>query len=192
MHQLIALFVFVASTVGSPAGEFAPGSSFPKLADLISALSAYTPATSANELRSVFSVPEPGEIAPGDTRPTRVATAIVSCDQIWADDHFALIFVTARPPTDATPSEIGTLFLAAQQKDGWRIVDTQRFLALGKYAKVSAELTAGTGRGYSLGAEGFHPIITIKEFQGGRGYSYDLSASYTIKDQKISRHDLHQ
>ena len=192
MRYPIAMFGLIASTICAVAGELAPGASFPKLADLVSAVTGYTPSTSSSGMRSVFSVPEPGEIATGETRPTRVATSIVSCDQMWADEHLALVFVTARPPTDATPSEIGVLFLVAREQNAWRIVDTQRFVALGKYAKVSADLTATTGSGYSLGADGLQPVITIKEFHGGRGYSYDLSASYTIKDQRITRHDLHQ
>ena len=54
-------------------------------------------------------------------------------------------------------------------------------------AQVTAELTAFAGSGRQLGSEGFAPVITLKESQGGRGYSYQIHASCTFADSKIKR-----
>lgn len=189
MLRSIALSMLLLIREHANAGDFSTEATFPTLAALQSALTAYTPATSSTALRAVFSLPEPGEIADGETRATRTAATLIGCDQLCSDAQTALLFATARPATDATPSEVGVLFLIVRQNEGWRVVDHQRFVAFGKYAKVVAELTAA---GHKPEVQPSPPIITVKEFQGGRGYSYDLSASYTIKDQKITRHELHQ
>ena len=42
-----------------------------------------------------------------------------------------------------------------------------------KYAGLAAELTALVGSGRQLGTEGFDPVVTVKESQGGCGYAYD-------------------
>ncbi len=106
---------------------------------------------------------------------------------VWSVEDAALVLLTARPPTEATPSEIGLLIYVERIEAKWRIKDVLRFSATGKYALIKAEESAH-GRGGASG--GSPPIVTVKEFQGGRGYSYDLSASYTVKAQKIVRLDL--
>jgi hypothetical protein len=55
---------------------------------------------------------------------------------------------------------------------------------------VSAELTASTSGGYHLGSDDMKPVVTVKESQGGRGYAYRLSASYTVKASKLERFEL--
>jgi hypothetical protein len=101
-----------------------------------------------------------------------------------------LVFGTANPPTFATRSSIGVLFLLVHQRDGWRIADLLRFTATGKEAEVSAEQTAFAGSGRELGSGGFAPVVTVKESQGDRGYSYETCASYTFAGSKLKRFDL--
>ena len=118
------------------------------------------------------------------------ATKVQSCEVLWADDNAALVFATGNPPTEACRSTVGVLFYLVQKESKWRIADLLRFTAIGKYADVSAELTAGVGTGYHLGKEGMEPVVTIKESHGGRGYTFLTSASFTIKATKLKRVDL--
>ena len=83
-------------------------------------------------------------------------------------------------------SAVGILFLLNRNKTKWHIADLKRFTAVGKYAGVSAELTSGNDWNNPTR----HPIVTIKETQGGRGYSYDLSASYDFVGSKLKRLNL--
>jgi hypothetical protein len=189
MLRTIALSVLLVCGDLVHGADFSIESAFPTLEAIQSALKGYTPLISSSALRSDFSLPEPGEISVGETRPTRTATSLVECVQLWVGDESALIYASARPPTEATPSEIGVVFFIVRQGGSWRVADRQRFVAFGKYARVVAEITSA---GHKPEVNPFPPIFTIKEFQGGRGYSYDLSASYTIKDRKITRHDLQQ
>jgi hypothetical protein len=48
------------------------------------------------------------------------------------------VFVTAAPPTDATHSAVGVLFLLHHSNHAWHIADLKRFTATSKEAKVSA------------------------------------------------------
>ena len=189
MLRTIALLVLLACGDLAHGADFPIEAAFPTLEAVQSALKGYTPSTSSGALRADFSLPEPGETSVGETRATRTATSLVECVQLWVGDESALIYASARPPTEATPSEVGVVFLIVHQGGSWRVVDRQRFVAFGKYAKVVVEITSA---GHKPEVTPSPPIFTIKEFQGGRGYSYDVSASYTIKDQKITRHDLQQ
>ena len=60
-----------------------------------------------------------------------------------------------------------------------------RFSAAGKYAGVSAKLTAGAYR-----SDAMTPVITIEESHGGRGYAYQVSASFTFSSSKLKRLEL--
>jgi len=88
------------------------------------------------------------------------------------------------------PAPQWVLFLLVQQRGQWRIGDLLRFTATGKEAEVSAQLTAGTGSGYHPGGDGMAPVITIKESNGGRGYAYQVYASYSPEGNKLKRLDL--
>ena len=94
------------------------------------------------------------------------------------------------PPTESTHSAVGVLFLLVSSHGQWHISDRLQFLATGKYAEVKCELTSGTGVGYHLGTEGHRPIVTITEQQGGRGYTYLVSASYTYAATNLKRLNL--
>lgn len=168
------------------AGDLSREVTYNSLEEFVAAASACRPSNTKGEFQKLLSIPEPGEIVSGTLRPDRIADSVQACETVWNGDQAALVFVTARPPTEATPSEIGLLIYLERTTTGWMINDVSRFTALGKYAKITAELTAVAGSTSSS----FPPMVTIKEYQGGRGYSYELSASYTIDAHKIVRKEL--
>ena len=174
------LAAFVAVTEGS---ELNRDSVFDSVEGFATALKAFQPAASKGELSALFTISDRGE----DEQPKSVtALAIDSCDIIWSHDKSALLFATAKPPTIATRSNIGVLFLLVHQRDHWRVADLLRFTATGRDSGLSAEQTAFAGGGLQLG----NPVVTVKESQGGRGYAYDTCASYKIVDSKLKRLDL--
>ena len=186
---------FLALAVGASishvdAADFARGSAFRSVDAFVAAATSFQPAISKGDLSLLFTVRELGQPEDPKTGTPVVATFIQSAVALWADDSHAIVFVAAAPPTDATRSAVGVLFLLKRTDNSWRIKDQQRFVATGKEAEVSAELTSGTGGGYHLGSEGMEPVVTVKESQGGRGYTYQISASYTLKASKLKRLNL--
>jgi hypothetical protein len=179
-----ALGAFIAATEAS---ELNRESLFDSVEEFVTAVKAFQPAASKGELASLFTIPEMGHENPG--KPI-AASAIQSCEPIWSDDKSALLFATANPPTVGTYSNIGVLFLLVHQRDGWRIADLLRFTATGKDSALSVKQTAFAGGGGQLSTEGFHPVVTVNELQGGRGYSYETCASYTFAHSKLKRLEL--
>jgi hypothetical protein len=179
-----ALGAFIAATEAS---ELNRESLFDSVEEFLTAVKAFQPVASKGGLASLFTIPEMGHENPG--KPT-AASAIQSCEPIWSDDKSALLFATANPPTVGTYSNIGVLFLLVHQRDGWRIADLLRFTATGKDSALSAKQTAFAGGGGQLSSEGFHPVVTVNELQGGRGYSYETCASYTFARSKLKRLEL--
>jgi len=179
-----SLAALVAATEGS---EMNCDSVFDSVEGFVTAVKAFQPAASKGKLSALFTISDRGEDEQGESVS---ALAIESCDTIWSDDKSALLFATAKPPTIATHSVIGVLFLLLHQRDGWRIADLLRFSAIGKDAGLSAKLTAFAGSGLQLGSEGFDPVVTVNESQGGRGYAYETCASYKFVGSKLKRFDL--
>ena len=138
----------------------------------------------------MFTMPELGQSEDPRTGKPVVPARLDLCSALWAGESEALVFATAKPNTEATNSVVGVLFLLSRTKDHWTIADTLRFTATGKDANVTAELTAGAGAGYRLGTAGMRPIITIRESHGGRGYGYQLSASFAVDAKKLKRLEL--
>lgn len=179
-----------ASILRADAGDFARSSAFDSVEAFVAAAKAFQPATTKSDLSALFTVRELGEPEDPKTGTPIAATRIESSVALWANDSQALVFATADPPTSATHSAVGVLFLLSHNHKSWRIADSQRFAATGKDAGVSAELTADTGTGYDLGKERMDPVVTVKESQGGRGYAYQISASYTLNGSKLKRLEL--
>jgi hypothetical protein len=181
---------FASSIPHVDAADFARASAFASVDAFIAAATSFYPATSKSDLSPLFTVRELGQSDDPKTGTPVAATSVQKAVALWADDSYALVFVTAVPPTEATRSAVGVLFLLERTNDLWRIKDHQRFVATGKYGEVSAEPTAGDGTGYHLGSDGMQPVITVKESQGGRGYAFQISGSYTVKASKLKRLDL--
>jgi hypothetical protein len=53
-----------------------------------------------------------------------------------------------------------------------------RFLATGKWSKISAQVTAFAGEGSDLEPQAKRPSAMVRVSQGGLGYPYESSASY--------------
>ena len=148
-------------------------------------MKAFQPGATKGKLAFLFTIAEIGAESRG--KPV-AALAIESCDTIWSDDKSALLFATAKPPTVGTDSHIGVLFLLVHQRDGWRIDDCV-LRQLGKTQDLP-QLTASAAIAHQLGSEGFDPVIMVNKHQGGRGYAYEICASYEIAGSKLKRFDL--
>lgn len=172
------------------AGEFTRASSFDSVAVFVAAAKAFHPTDSKTDIARLFTIAEMGQPEDPKTGKPVVPATLDSCEAVWEGTTHALVFASATPKTEATRSAIGVLFLLSQSHRRWIISDLRRFTATGKYAEVTCELTADVGSGYQLGTEGMRPIMTIHESQGGRGYGYRLSASYTLSEDRLKRLDL--
>ncbi len=184
--QPALLALLAIHTFALNAAELSREATYKSLEEFVATAQSFRPATSKGEFQKLFSIPELGEMTPGDVRPDRIAKSMTACETVSSGDQWAQVLARARPPTEATPSEIGLLIYLERATNGWMIKDVCRFTATGKYAMIKAE-TASSGQN---GNVGFLPLVTIKEFQGGRGYSYELSATHTIEAHKIVRREL--
>ncbi len=185
MKTILLLFGLTAIALHSSAAEFTRSTTFDSVVAFVDAAKSFQPETHKSDLSALFTVRELGQPEDPKTGSLVAAKAIYSSVKLWANESHALIFVTAAPPTDATRSFVGSLFLLAHESGSWRIADVMRFFAAGKYAGVSAELTADAYR-----SDAMSPVITIKESHGGRGYAYQVSASFTFSSSKLKRLEL--
>lgn len=153
----------------------------------VSALSALRPSQSKTDISSLFIMRDQGQPEDPKTGKPVCPETIDSCKLLWKDDTSALVFATASPRTEATRSVVGVLFLLRRLHDRCHLWDYRRFTASGKYAGVTAAITgmAGTGSGVRE-----LPIVTITESQGGRGHSFQLSATYTVDGARLGQMEL--
>jgi hypothetical protein len=189
MRTAFVAFAIGLSILRAEAGDLARSTAYESVEAFVAAAAEFQPATSKSDLSALFTVRELGQPEDPKTGTPIAATSIESSVALWSNGSHALVFVTAAPPTDATRSAVGVLFLLSHTKS-WRVADSRRFIATGMDAEVSAELTAGTGSGDQLGTDGMKPVVTVMESQGGRGYAYQLSASYILKASKLKRLEL--
>lgn len=191
MKAALAFIICTTAATLVRGGEFKRSASFDSVSAFVAAAKSFRAAEHNTDMSALFTMPEEGQPDEADAGRPVVPEKLESCEVLWSDDEKALVFATAKPKTQATNSAVGVLFYLSRWTKRWIVSDLKRFSATGKYAKVSAELTAGVGTGYHLGREdGFRPIVTIQESHGGRGYQYLLSASYTIFESKLQRLDL--
>jgi hypothetical protein len=190
--KLAILTSLLAATLSATlAADFSRATPFNSVQDFVAAAKQFQPGTSQSDLSALFVVPELGQPEDPKTGTPVFAKSIESCETLWANDSQALVFAKALPPTEATNTVVAVLFLIKRTGDSWRITDTRRFTGTGGDSGITAKLTAETGGGPDrLGTEGFPPVITVTEAQGGRGYSYTLSASYRVQASKLERLDL--
>jgi len=182
--------LFVALTelvLATDQSELNRKSVFDSVDGFVTAIKSFQPSATEGELASLFTIPEMG--AENRGKPI-IALNIESCDTIWSNDKSALLFATANAPTVGTESHIRVLFLLRHQRNGWLIADLLRFAATGKDAGLSAKLTASAAIERQLGSEEVDPVVTVREIQGGRGYAYEMCASYKFAGSKFKRFDL--
>ena len=111
------------------------------------------------------------------------ASTFLTSQLLWQNGPQALYYATAHPPTWATREEIGVLIAARCGGDGkWRVMKSLRFEAIGKESGTNVKLTSfdPTGPGTA--------VVTVTLDQGGRGYSYSESFTYTLKDDDFILH----
>jgi hypothetical protein len=113
----ILAFAVAASVLRADAGDFARSSTFKTVEDFVEAATAFQPATGKSDLSALFMVRELGQPEDPKTGTPITATSIQSSVAIWSNESHALVFVTAAPPTDATRSAVGVLFLLTRAKD---------------------------------------------------------------------------
>ena len=187
MKSILGLLAFGILSLQANAGEFSRTAEFASIEAFVTAAKSFQPATTKSDLAALFTIREAGQPEdPNTGRPT-AATIIHSSNLLWSDDTQALVFATAQPPIEATRTSVGVLFLLIQRHGHWQIGDLMRFTATGKYAEVSAQVTGSADTGSKV--HGL-PIVTIKESHGGRGHSYQLSATYTIALSRLQRMKL--
>lgn len=184
-----ALFtsILAAALSVANAGDFSRETPFDSVEDFVEAATAFQPSVTRSDLSALFVVPELGQPEDPKTGTPVFPKSIESCETLWTGDSQALVFAKALPPTEATRTVTGVLFLIKRTGNSWRITDTRQFTATGRDSGIRAEQTAATGGGPD---QPFPPVITVTESQGGRGYSYTLSASYTVRGSKLERLDL--
>jgi len=179
--SILALAAFALDTLAS---EFTRWSDFDSVAAFVSAARAFKPATTKSDLSPLFTVRDGGQLEDPKTSTPIPAVSVESCDVLWSREASAVVFATANPPTEATKSAVGILFLLRRLHERWHIAHYVQFTASGKYAEVTAIVTGDSATG------GPQPYFTVTESQGGRGYSYQLSGSYTVDGPRLKRVEL--
>jgi len=187
MKLILRILLLLTVVTRAGAADFGYWNNFKSTEEFVAALSNFHPVSSPGDLASLFTVRELGQPDDSATGVPVPATKIASCKLLWSDSSHALVFATASPQTEATRSVVGVIFLLRQIHDAWQVVDHHRFVATGKYADVTARLTSGADSDKTPDGE---PLVTVTESQGGRGYAGELSATYTIANDRIERVDL--
>ncbi len=185
MNTKLACLAVILAALPLQAADFTRATTFESVAEFIETAKAFSPAAAKTDLSALFTVPEPGQREDPKLASPVSATHLDACTLLWSDERYALVFATASPPTVATISSVGVLFLLEQKSAKWAIADVLRLAATGKESAISAELTSGSSSGTKLGGIGRLPVVTIKKTDGGRGYWYDTSASFTIEASRI-------
>lgn len=104
------------------------------------------------------------------------AIAFASVTTLIETAECKVIWSLAEPPTTATKTVVGGLFVLTQKGGQWHTTDAQRFEASGKYSAAQATPTSS---GTAV------PHLTVTLHQGGRGEAWEESASYVVKEGKL-------
>jgi len=184
------LVLLIAVVAPLPAHALSQSQTFESVDAFVAAAKAFQPSTARTDLSTLFAAAERGQLEDPKRGTLVTAPSVDSISTLWSDKKSAFVFAIASPPIEFSRCKVGVLFLLQRFDEGWHIADHVRFTAVGKEADISATLSSETGTGYHLGSDGMSPIVTVKEWQGGRGYSYEASASYAYRDSRIKRLDL--
>ena len=118
----------------------------------------------------------------GGPKKNYTATAFSASTVLWQQANKVIYWATANPPTEATESQIGLLILAETNSDGkWVVLQTLPFKAEGKDAEAKAELTS-----FASEPDYDNPVVTVSLGQGGRGYSYTESFTYSLNKGRLN------
>jgi len=120
----------------------------------------------------------------GGPKKSYTANAFQTSQILWQRDNRAIYFATARPPTEATQEEIGVLIAARRGASGkWNVMKSIRLEATGGEASTAVEVTSDA----AVPSDDV-PVITVTLNQGGRGYSYAESFTYSMLDDNFVLH----
>lgn len=112
----------------------------------------------------------------GGPRQTYEAIGFASVTTLIETAECKVMWSLAEPPTTATKTVVGGLFVLTQKEGQWHATDAQRFEASGK---DSAAQATPTSSGTAI------PHLTVTLHQGGRGEAWEESASYMVKEGKL-------
>lgn len=183
MKMMPLLAGFCAIIPRSSAQEFSRYAHFASVDAFVSTAKAFQPEVTKSDLTPLFTVRELGQPEDPKTGEPVTASSVESCQLLYKSDEQALVFITANPPVEATKEIVGVLFLLARKDGNWQISDFKRFTAMGMDSGLKSEISGAT-------VAGNLPIVTIQEFQGGRGYSEELSATYNIVSSRLRQIEL--
>lgn len=186
MQTKLSVIVLCVLAMQANAVEFSRSAHFASVEAFVTAAKAFKPASTKSDLTSLFTVPELGQAEDRKTAKPVTAPAIESSEAMYNDDTQAFVFITAKPPIEATHEIVGVLFLLVHQNGAWQISDLKRFTAIGKYGDVKAEICGHIDAGIDKDI----PIVTINESQGGRGGHYQVSATYKAVSSRLQQVEL--
>ena len=160
--------------------SFARGDTYPDLASFMTLLGAYNFDSDTEGLSHYLAVDEPRQ----PQMPNKIISpeTLESSSLLWSSEDSAIIGITARPHTESAPTESGLLIALKHDESGWYVTDRIRMTAIGKYAEIRFEFSGGD-----------HlppPIVTVSTSNGGRGSSYQASATYQLEGTKLHRVEL--
>ncbi len=120
----------------------------------------------------------------GGPKKSYTAPRFASSSILWQQGDQAIYWATGNPPTEATNEQFGVLVAARRNAAGiWKVMKSIRLEATGKEALATAETTESASvPEYDV------PVIVVTLTQGGRGYAYDESFTYSMKDDDFLLH----
>lgn len=163
-----------------PAVEVSLGTDFASVDQFVESLKAFDPGKVKNGVSDLFSSLQIGQPDDNDRERRIYPDKIKSVEVLSHSDKDAVVFAVATPYTEACPICVGVLFSLSSENGmkKWRILDTKRFDALGKYADVSAKRTSAVDHGYDQDFSNL--VISVKVSEGGRGESSSVSGSFRL------------
>ena len=107
---------------------------------------------------------------------------------IWSGGKSALLFATAKPPRSGRILIFEFCFYSFTSATVGGLT-TAFYRQWGKTQDLP-QLTASAAIARQLGSEDFDLVIMVDKHLGGRGYAYEICASYKIAGSKLKRFDL--
>jgi hypothetical protein len=177
----LQLILFLALSFASALADspLLPESRFASPEEFISKLAAFEPAKADTYFGFLFTTKELGQPEEPQMGAMTRAEKVDSCQKLFADDQIALVFALANPPTQATPTRVGVLFLLSNVAGQWRIADFRKFTAEGKESGIKMTFNSG------YIPQRTPPTVMVTEFEGGRGFSQTSTRSYSISNNGI-------
>lgn len=160
-------------------------STFKSSGEFVESLRRLEPEKQPNIYSRTFGIEDFGE---GGRDALILPTKIESVTELWRNNDHALVFATARPPTQASTSEVGVLIVLTHVNDSWRLQSYKRYETIGKYAKIECEITSAGDKPTERGHDDAPAILTFRRSSGGRGASESTSWSLIFTGGTLKEH----